>query len=413
MNRNVRALCLILAGAASACAQFSSGSTGTDGALNYTTAGTYVFDPTALGLNPAGDNVFNFTTINIGAGVTLKLTNSRLRGKPVYFLATGDVTIAGTLDLSGAQGTDMLGSNPWNTRTTAQPGPGGYSGGLGAVNFGGASASATVGFGPGSSTYPGSAASFATAGGSGSTVGPTYGNATLNPLLGGSGGTGGTVPNVAGGNGGAGGGALRIVSATSIQVSGSILAKGGGGGYCDNGVNPTSFAGSTRHGGGGSGGSIHLIAPSISGAGTIDASGGSRNYTFTGGLGRVLLSGNTVSFSGTLNAFSNTGRLNLPTAIAAPTVTITSVNGVSAPSNPTADVTIPDITITASSAVTVNLSASNVPLGTQVQLTLTPETGNQASATCNPLAGTIASSTATCSITFPTGVNITSARATW
>jgi hypothetical protein len=49
-------------------AQFSSGSTGSDGALNLTTPGTTVFDPVAMGLNPAGDNIFNFTTINDRAG---------------------------------------------------------------------------------------------------------------------------------------------------------------------------------------------------------------------------------------------------------------------------------------------------------------------------------------------------------
>src|SRR5690349_3158008 len=42
---------------------FSSGSTGADGPLSYTTPGTYIFDPKALNIDPEGDNVFNFTTI--------------------------------------------------------------------------------------------------------------------------------------------------------------------------------------------------------------------------------------------------------------------------------------------------------------------------------------------------------------
>jgi hypothetical protein len=35
------------------------------------------------------------------------------------------------------------------------------------------------------------------------------------------------------------------------------------------------------------------------------------------------------------------------------------------------------------------------------------------SAQCNPLAGTTASSTASCSVTFPTGVSLAAATATW
>src|SRR5580765_6983576 len=80
-------------------AQFSSGSNGSDGAYSPTVSGD--FDPVALGLNPAGDNVFKFTTINIPAGVTIKLRASKLRYKAVTWLATGNVTIAGNLDLSG------------------------------------------------------------------------------------------------------------------------------------------------------------------------------------------------------------------------------------------------------------------------------------------------------------------------
>src|SRR2546427_5363408 len=86
---------------------FSSGSNGSDGALNLTTPGTVIFDPKSFNppLNPAGDNVFNFTTINIGPGVTVKLASKVLTG-PVYFLAQGNVTLNGTIDLSGETGQD-------------------------------------------------------------------------------------------------------------------------------------------------------------------------------------------------------------------------------------------------------------------------------------------------------------------
>src|SRR5438270_208703 len=57
---------------------FSSGSTGIDGALNLTTPGTILFNPKTFNppLDQDGDNIYNFTTINIGAGVTVKLTNA-------------------------------------------------------------------------------------------------------------------------------------------------------------------------------------------------------------------------------------------------------------------------------------------------------------------------------------------------
>src|SRR6266496_2324782 len=81
--------------------QITSGSNGSDGALNLTTPGTVLFDPIAMNLDADGDNVFHFTTINIGAGVTVRLTNTKLRGRAPVWLATGAVTIAGTIDLNG------------------------------------------------------------------------------------------------------------------------------------------------------------------------------------------------------------------------------------------------------------------------------------------------------------------------
>ena len=107
---------------------FSSGSTGADGALNLTTPGTIIFDPVALGLNPAVANVFNFTTINIASGVTVRLTSKALTG-PIYWLAQGAVTINGTLDLSGESG--AADSNVISSRVAAAGGAGGYNGGVG------------------------------------------------------------------------------------------------------------------------------------------------------------------------------------------------------------------------------------------------------------------------------------------
>jgi hypothetical protein len=73
---------LALISSATAHAQvFISGSTGADGALDFSNlpAGSVlVFDPKKFNppLNPASDNIFNFTTINIPAGITVKIVGA-------------------------------------------------------------------------------------------------------------------------------------------------------------------------------------------------------------------------------------------------------------------------------------------------------------------------------------------------
>src|SRR5258708_38441975 len=84
----VSILCLVSAGVGQGQV-FSSGSNGSDGALNLTTPGTIVFDPRSFNpaLDPDGDNVYPFTTINIAAGVTVKLSATYLNG-PGFWLAS-------------------------------------------------------------------------------------------------------------------------------------------------------------------------------------------------------------------------------------------------------------------------------------------------------------------------------------
>jgi hypothetical protein len=61
----------------------------------------------------------------------LKFTEEVFHG-PVFFLATGNVTISGTLDLSGAAGIPGQGNNQ-STRLPSYAGSGGYGGGLAGV----------------------------------------------------------------------------------------------------------------------------------------------------------------------------------------------------------------------------------------------------------------------------------------
>ena len=406
---------LLLSGSGIAQTPFSSGSNGSDKALNYTTPGQYNFDPVALGLNPAGDNIFNFTSINIASGVVLALRNSYLRGKPVIWLATGDVNIAGDLVLDGQNAPNLAsyGADWISYRVPSEPGPGGFSGGVGALQ----GAAPSPGLGPGGAPVQansgcsiGGGGSFATAG-IGTPPAPIYGNGDLVPLIGGSGGSGGCVAaansasDAAGGTGGAGGGAIRIVSTTSITVTGRISAAGGlGGGGRSNGSN----------GGSGSGGAIHLIAPSISGGGQL--------YTFAGGdlsqgSGYVALNAANNTFSGIDNYGPVTkGPLfspPLPTPSTLPALTIASVNGVNVAQPPHGAFQTADVTINASNTVAVAITASGVPLGTVVKLLIQSEFGTDQSVNCTPLAGSVASSSATCNASFPTSWSHILASVSW
>src|SRR5207244_1154073 len=148
---------------------------------------TVVFDPSAMGLDPMNTHTYNFTTINIGAGVTVLLRASVLgEARPVVWLASGAVTIAGTINLNGANGHDTAGP-----AVPAIAGAGGYNGGAGAV---GGINTAQAGNGPGGgrllASSHGSGGGFATAG-TGGGPGGAYGNPLLLPLIGGSGGSGG------------------------------------------------------------------------------------------------------------------------------------------------------------------------------------------------------------------------------
>lgn len=117
-------------GAAVQAQTFNSGSNGSDGPLNLTTPGTIVFDPKTFNppLDPDGDNIYHFTTINIGAGVTVKLRGDIING-PIFWLAQGAVAIAGTVDRNGEPGYRRSTITSIAGRVLSIPGPGGYSGG--------------------------------------------------------------------------------------------------------------------------------------------------------------------------------------------------------------------------------------------------------------------------------------------
>jgi hypothetical protein len=394
-------------------AQFTSGSTGADGALNLTppfagcqaTPCSVPFTPTNWYIPPnttlgTSQNVFNFTTINIPAGVTLTMQAPQVRNRAVVWLATGNVTIAGSIVLDGAAG---ISGPTYITRAPSEPGPGGFPGGVGATTFGTTVVLAQPGLGYGGGS---AGTGCCTNGGNGAY---SYYNSELTPLVGGSGGGGGAVYSIAGGGGGAGGGALRIVSSTSISVTGSISAQGGLGGRGSGAFDPV--------GGDGSGGVIHLIAPALSGSGSLyicvsGNSGGNNGVVQFNSVTNTIASGQ-INGCGTPPVY-NVGLYNPPLPAGIPYVRVLKVDGVTAPIYPTASNTVPDVTITASAGVTVSISAQNIPLGTVVNLYLTSEGAPDSMASCAPLAGTVASSTAACTgVNFPSGVSVTEIKANW
>lgn len=229
---------------------FDCGSRGTE-PLNVTA-------DTNIALPP--DGVLHYTTITVASGAKLTFTPNDLN-TPVYLLAKGDVVIDGTIDVSGAAGTPVLGG---------VGGPGGFAGG----NGGNQELLPGDGHGPGGGKGGNQGGSGAynvdTLGDNGH--GTAYGSPLLVPLVGGSGGG----ASYSGGGGG-GGGAILVASNTRILLGGGIAAKGGNG---------SPYGTYTV----GSGGAIRLLTPVIEAGGFLDVTGGQilGYYTFAGG-GRIRI----------------------------------------------------------------------------------------------------------------------------
>lgn len=373
------AVLLSMVGAATcgATSTFNSGSTGSLGALNPSSNTTITL--------PA-DGVLNYTSINIPAGVTVTFTPNAAN-TPVYMLASGNVTIAGTIAVNGGNAT---------ATTPGIGGPGGYPGGYAYTPYnvtGGYGLGPGGGPGSGPTTTPTTGVHGSYAGiGTGNSPSSTYGNVNILPLIGGSGGGGGyyCCNTVTTNNGGGGGGAIVVASSGTITHNGTIQAKGG--------------AAYTNYAGTGSAGAIKLMAQTITGSGILDAS------STTGGTGRIRLESNNLSLYGTSTPQFTYGVPGSVFGVAPPTITITSIGGVNAPATPTGSYNIADITLpnTTTNPVSVGISATNVPVGTTFSVKVIPQgwkTNAQSTdlpSVTTTLSGTDASSSGTASITIPT-----------
>lgn len=275
--------------------------TGADGAFN---VDTYVSFDVNQGATPNEvtldtSRTYQFTTFVLPTGVTLRGQGSI----PLEIYVLGDVTIDGTIDLSGGDG-DAIDSD-----TSASP-QGGTACCGGTVGGSGGNATTAATAGMGAATGGGGSGGAAPNGGGGaghgsdgsSGVGPTsggqsYGTVYVTTLLGGSGGGGGgeylsgtALQNGAGGGGGGGGGAVLISSGGNLTISatGLIDVTGGAGGKT---ADLSRLAGA---GGSGSGGSVVLLAAGLfTLEGTVDTRGAIASTTLQGRNGGAGSDGRT------------------------------------------------------------------------------------------------------------------------
>jgi len=408
---------------AAAAQGFESGSTGADGAFN----------PTVDRVVPLPDDgVFNFTSVNIPAGVTVRFERNTLN-TPVRILVSGNATIDGVIDLSGQQSAPVGTAVDGVIADDGLPGlggPGGFDGGRGGEPGTGGFAGAQ-GIGPGGG-FPaleqrnlsgaltgcgGGGGGFGVKGGNGrylgagdvttcsqtASGGPAYGNERLAPLIGGAGGGGAAGGgSFAGSGGGGGGGAILLAVTGTLAVNGSIRANGGNAGAAGG-------AGTGGMGGGGAGGGIRLIATTLSGNGAITAAGGkgvTTDLTHGGGgaPGRIRLEAQTMTRTASTTPQFSFGAPGAVFLAGTPSLRIASVAGIEAPLVPTgsADIVLP---VDQPNPVQVVVAAVNVPLGNTATITLTPATGNASSVITNALDGTVAQSSASAQIDIPGGPN--------
>src|SRR5690606_37865157 len=112
---------LALCGAGTATSAFDSGSTGADGAFHPVVS-------TQVPLPPNG--VLHYTSVNIPPGVVVTFAKNTTN-TPVVILASGDVNIAGTIDVSGTDAAASGAAGDGNVGDDGVPGsggPGGYDG---------------------------------------------------------------------------------------------------------------------------------------------------------------------------------------------------------------------------------------------------------------------------------------------
>jgi len=400
---------------------YDSGSTGADGDL-------IVSVNTEVQLPPGG--VLNYKSIRVDAGQRLTFRKNATN-TPVVLLVQGDVTVNGTIDVSGASSTHTGTAGDGNIGDDGLPGaggPGGYDGGMGSANPDRAGNGVGPGGGVGGSYIVnvcycgGGGASYASVGAidnyNRTPASAAYGSETLLPLIGGSGGGGGAGGASSRGSGGGGGGGAILIAAkgtVTIGQTGQILANGGASGM----TNAPTAGTPGGSGGGGSGGAIRIVATSITGEGTVQAAGGQAgalaNGSYrggNGGTGRIRIEAESFVRSAATDPPYTFGAPGAIVLAGTPALRIARIAGVNVPTQPTgrADVLLPGAL---SNPVGVDFEATGVPAGSIVKLTITPPNAAPITADSTPLAGDTTLATATASVTLPAGPTVFLATVTY
>jgi hypothetical protein len=311
-------------------------------------SGTYTVDTTALTLTGPGTSiagadvggvaVFSFDNVNIPAGVTINATGSR----PLKFVASGALALAGTMNGSGGNA----------TRSVLSPVPGGPGGGVGG---------AAGGAGPGGGGAPGNVNNGGGGGGFGG-VGAAGGlqSGNLNPAGAGGAAYGDLNVSLQGGSAGGagafdafgagGGGAIALFGSTVTISPGSLVLVDGGGGDTGTGGasgggsggaivvhgdtveaagllvargGPGGAGGCCGDGGGGAGGRIAFQYRTLVSSGTTIVSGGTSGARSTGGFGHGGLSPNETGAAGVVTRTQDASAVTGPaTAVSSTAATL-------------------------------------------------------------------------------------------
>jgi hypothetical protein len=123
-------------------------------------------------------------------------------------------------------------------------------------------------------------------------------------------------------------------------------------------------------------------------------------FTYTGTTGGNLYTASPVN-------------LYLPAVNAEPLITVTSIGGIAVPASPSGSFAVPDVLLNSTSPLVVNIQATNVPPGTIPTVHFSTQNFPDQTIIAPALAGTLASSTTTTSVTLNPGYSIGFVTATW
>ncbi len=142
----------------------------------------------------------------------------------------------------------------------------------------------------------------------------------------------------------------------------------------------------------------------------MNVNGGNSGYMLLGGKGRVRIDAFQNTFTGSLSGVVSQGfqPIIIPTAGQGVQLSIASVAGASVSATPNGQLVSPDALISGQQAnpIPIVVHCANLPLNTLITVTVKPASGASVSAVGYNTTGTLASSTATVSLTMPRGGGI-------